>query len=567
MDDYEPIMEDVPLELPEMPEFTIDDAPWYEDVWDWVNQPGNLQTLIGAAGGIGSGIAGMNQARNLQEMARNAGAAADPFGSQRGQYQQQLAQLMSNPNALYEEPAFKAIMQQGTEAVRRQASAGGFNLSGNETLALEEYGQGAAAKYANDRISQLSLLAGAGITPNYGPSLSGYGAGSELMSQSLGSIGYGLQRAAGGFSSAGGEAAGSDTAEARQAIKLAQLGVKGYGRLTGSDVSGASGALSGAGSVLGIYSGLEQGGVGGYLSAARGAYNLYNLASGAGTAAATGAAASAGASAGTSAASGAASAGSTAAGGIGTALGVAGALYGGYNTIKAWETGDRRSGAMSGASAGASVGTMIAPGVGTLIGAGVGALVGWAGSAIAGKEAAEDKTKVAYFDALSKGMQPGQMNDQAFTEALVGEFRSGASGMPGRWNGTYGKKDDDKFAADMANKINQAYSAGTISSSDTTTDIYLKVIYPWYEQMGGYKRAGDRSKLEGLTMDMISRYTSGRPITWQEARGNAPEYSMPKYLGLGATPATSPTKSPVQAPIKTAPQVRTPYNPSMPFAA
>lgn len=521
---------------------------WYSDVWDWVSDPKNFKE----ESSIASGLYGLYQSNQQMQMGRNAVSAGDPFGSQRGQYQQQLAQLMANPSSVFEDEGYKASLNQGLGGVERLMASKGLLGSGNEAAELEKYGQTFAGDYLQQRIAQLSGLAGAGFGPNPGPGLSAYNQGVDTASQSLATLGYGIARGgssagtpqSGGFRSAGGEAAG--------AIKLAQLGTKAYGGATGANVSGVQGGLSGAGNVLGVYQGIQQGGVGGYLSAAKSGYNLYNLAtSGAGASVAaqfgSGAAANAalaeagfgGAAA--SGTSGAASAAGSGLGAAGTALGVAGAAYGAYNTVKAWNQGNVKGGAVSGASTGAAVGTMIVPGIGTVVGALIGGAVGAVGSMIHGKEAAEDSAKKYYFDAQTKGAQPGQVDDNTFTTALVGEFRSGASGFPPKASGKYGKNDDDKFAADMAEKINSAYQSGTITSSDSPDSIYSKVIDPWFQEMGGFKRQGDIPKLKSLTVDMITRYTSGRPITWQEAHGGQPQYAMPKYSGqapLGGSNST-----------------------------
>lgn len=531
-------------------------TPWYSDVWDWVSDPKNF----GTEASLVSGLYGMYQSNQQMQMGKDAIKASDPFGSQRAQYQQQLSALMANPSSVFQDEGYKASLEQGLGGVERTMASKGLLGSGNEAAELQKYGQTFATDYLNQRIAQLSGLAGAGISPNPSAGLQAYGQGVDTASQSLASLGYGVARAgasagtpqSGGFSSAGGEAA--------QAIKLAQLGTKAYGGATGADVSGVSSGLSGANSALGLYQGLQQGGVSGYLQAAKSGYNLYNLATSASSAGASvaaqfgsGAAANAAlaeagfggaAASGASGSAGGASAAGSGAGGLGTALGVAGAVYGGYQTLKAWEQGNVKGGAVSGASTGAAIGTMVVPGIGTVVGALIGGAVGAVGSMIHGKEAAEDEAKKYYFNATQQGLQAGQMDDKTFTEALVGEFRSGASGFPPKASGQYGKQDDDKFAADMANKINQAYQSGTITSSDSPDSIYSKVIDPWFQEMGGYKRQGDIPKLKSLTVDMITRYTTGRPITWQEARGNSPEFAVPKYAGQNAQPSATTAASP-----------------------
>ena len=95
-------------------------------------------------------------------------------------------------------------------------AARGFLGSGNEAIALQEYGMGFANDYLHQQEQFLSGLAGSGISPNFGAALGGYGAGADLSGQGLAGLAYGTTRfggaaagtpASGRPSSAGGEAA------------------------------------------------------------------------------------------------------------------------------------------------------------------------------------------------------------------------------------------------------------------------------------------------------------------------------------------------------------------------
>lgn len=255
-------------------------SPWYNDIWRFVQ--GNWRDLLGAAGGIGSGIVGMNQANQLSDLARQAFTQSDPFASQRPQYQEQLSRLMNNSDEIFEDPAFKAALGQGTQTVERSLAARGLLNSGNAATELQQFGQTFAGDFRNQRIAQLSSLAGAGIAPNFGAALGAQGASSDLLSQALAALGYGAGRATGmgqsnigttptagnraSFNSAGGEAA-----QLAQILRLG-AGVTGLaGGLTGNDFSSVSAPLSGA---AGIISGLARGDTAGYLGAARGAASL-----------------------------------------------------------------------------------------------------------------------------------------------------------------------------------------------------------------------------------------------------------------------------------------------------
>jgi hypothetical protein len=144
----------------------------------------------------------------------------------------------------------------------------------------------------------------------------------------------------------------------------------------------------------------------------------------------------------------------------------------------------------------------------------------------------EEKTRDQYYSELNAGNM--FTDPKLFTEGVVGEFRASRSTYPPRASGQYGAKDDDKFAADMATKINSAYQSGQIDAGDDAYSIYEKVITPWFDTMGSGMNASKAPEAHtNMTIDMIQRYMSGSPITWQQARGGTPEYEVPAYLGMG----------------------------------
>lgn len=106
----------------------------------------------------------------------------DPFAGQRGQYQQQLSRLSTDPNYLTELPGYKA----GIEATRRGMAAGGYNISGNEEAALFQYG----GNVYNQEATRLANLAGANIGPMVSGASPSNVAQADLVSRSLASLGY-----------------------------------------------------------------------------------------------------------------------------------------------------------------------------------------------------------------------------------------------------------------------------------------------------------------------------------------------------------------------------------------
>jgi hypothetical protein len=96
--------------------------------------------------------------------AQGAASAADPFASQRGQYQTQLNDMMQPGHALnVQDPSYAFRYNQGLVGQERALAAGGMAGSGNAIAAGAMYGQGqASTEYAN-QFSRLSQLAGANV--------------------------------------------------------------------------------------------------------------------------------------------------------------------------------------------------------------------------------------------------------------------------------------------------------------------------------------------------------------------------------------------------------------------
>lgn len=102
--------------------------------------------------------AGLNYA--LQPHGSSGYQMADPFASQRGQYQQQLQRLMTqgiDPN----DPAYRASMTQGMDAIQRSQAAKGMLGSGNTMAELQQFGSGLAAQQFQSQYDRLAELSGA----------------------------------------------------------------------------------------------------------------------------------------------------------------------------------------------------------------------------------------------------------------------------------------------------------------------------------------------------------------------------------------------------------------------
>lgn len=95
-------------------------------------------------------IANLSRQQAGQSMAFGDVAAdyADPVHAQRGQYQDMLKYLLTNPiGALSSDPTLKFLQDQGANAVNARNAATGNLLSGGGQVALQDRAQGIAASY------------------------------------------------------------------------------------------------------------------------------------------------------------------------------------------------------------------------------------------------------------------------------------------------------------------------------------------------------------------------------------------------------------------------------------
>jgi hypothetical protein len=122
--------------------------------------------LIKAGTGLlSSGInTGLNAITGTSGKKNTAAAvnAADPFSSQRSQYQTQLSNMMTpGSNFQAQDPSYNFRMQQGTAAVNAGAASSGLLNSGNRLTALQNYGQNTASTEFQNQYARLAQLSGA----------------------------------------------------------------------------------------------------------------------------------------------------------------------------------------------------------------------------------------------------------------------------------------------------------------------------------------------------------------------------------------------------------------------
>ena len=163
----------------------------------------------------GSGTSGADAAR-----------IADPFSSQRGQYQTDLANLIRDPSSVTKTPGYQFQFDQGMQALERTLAAGGELNSGKAQTEAIQYGQGFAMNQFQQQEQMFAKLAGADIgSPGEAGKL--YAGGqSEINSFLSNLLGQGLSFAGGGIGSlfsGGGAAAATDAGAADAFAAMAAL--------------------------------------------------------------------------------------------------------------------------------------------------------------------------------------------------------------------------------------------------------------------------------------------------------------------------------------------------------
>ena len=114
-----------------------------------------MSHLISTIGNVLSGGAASN--------AQAGAAAADPFASQRPQYQTMLSDLLKDPSSVTKTPGYQFNFDQGMTALQRQEAATGNLNSGTADIGAVEFGQNYAMNTFNQYENMLAHLAGADI--------------------------------------------------------------------------------------------------------------------------------------------------------------------------------------------------------------------------------------------------------------------------------------------------------------------------------------------------------------------------------------------------------------------
>ena len=121
----------------------------------------------GVAAAVGSAVVGSAVSSALAPSpsggAQQAAGAADPFASQRGQYQSMLSNLINNPSSITSQPGYQFNLDQGLKSVQASAAANGMLNSGNVLTSLQQYGSNYASNQLQNQELLLAQLAGANV--------------------------------------------------------------------------------------------------------------------------------------------------------------------------------------------------------------------------------------------------------------------------------------------------------------------------------------------------------------------------------------------------------------------
>lgn len=315
---------------------------------------------------------------------------------------------------------------------------------------------------------------------------------------------------------------GGVSGNAQAALGTASLANK-AGAFGGAS-STAGSALGAAGGALGVYNGIRQGGISGYGGATVGA-----LRAGSGIAGLAG--------------------DSSLAGTLGSAAGYVAAPLSIYNAVKNYQSGNAGADALNDAEAGAAVGSFFGP-IGTAVGAVGGAIVGGLSSLIGpGRTDAETTDVNSLINATSSNGNNSQIaaSVQNPYVQLAGLFDDKSSTLP--MYQQYGRMGEQKFTNDFASQINSAISSGKISASTPASQVYSQVIAPWVASMGtGWSNVGTAytATTQGLLQDMTSQYLNGTAAqNWKSVGGTSVFSNI--YQGTGISAAPSPTTAPIQS--------------------
>ena len=162
---------------------------------------------------VGSVAVGAKAADDQKRLGRRALRGADAVTAKQDYYNDLLKELLTDPSSIKKDPGYEFSFGEGLKAVERSNAAKGFTGSGNAAIELLRYGEEFSSRFLKQREDLLAGLSGAGAASSPAQFIgAGVGANSsatDILSQTLGSLGYTFGR--GGFGRGGGGGASAGT--------------------------------------------------------------------------------------------------------------------------------------------------------------------------------------------------------------------------------------------------------------------------------------------------------------------------------------------------------------------
>ena len=169
------------------------------------DQSGQVLSSQAAQGVYGAGLSGNNTITGLNNYVNNQ---TMPTTSALQGTGQQLANLVQNPNSVFQTAQYQSALNQGLSATNTGLAAAGLNGSGNQLAALQNYGTTQANNAYNTQVSQLSGLYNQELAGNQ----QGYTQATGLNTNSYNQLAQLSGAASGDMAAAGKQLAAQNTA-------------------------------------------------------------------------------------------------------------------------------------------------------------------------------------------------------------------------------------------------------------------------------------------------------------------------------------------------------------------
>ena len=162
---------------------------------------------------VGSVAVGAKAADDQKRLGRRALRGADAVTAKQDYYNDLLKELLTDPSSIKKDPGYEFSFGEGLKAVERSNAAKGFTGSGNAAIELLRYGEEFSSRFLKQREDLLAGLSGAGAASSpaqfIGAGVRANSSATDILSQTLGSLGYTFGR--GGFGRGGGGGASAGT--------------------------------------------------------------------------------------------------------------------------------------------------------------------------------------------------------------------------------------------------------------------------------------------------------------------------------------------------------------------